>query len=64
MNRYIAHVIARKDGSEFARFPVFAENPAWAIEQAQKALAVLFEGRDFTEYLIEVDGEDRVSKTR
>ena len=38
MNRYVAHIIAREDGSEFAQFPVFAEKPEWAIEQAQKAL--------------------------
>ena len=64
MNRYLAHVISRKDGSEFAQFPVFAEKPEWAIEQAQKALPLLFGDKDFTEYLIKVDEEDRVSKTR
>ena len=64
MNRYLAHVISRKDGSEFAQFPVFAEKPEWAIEQAQKALPLLFGEKDFTEYLIEVDQEDRVSKSR
>ena len=64
MNRYLAHIIARKDGSEFAQFPVYAEKPEWAIEQAQKALPVLFGDKDFTEYFIKVDGEDRVSKTR
>ena len=63
MNRYIAHIIERKDGSEFAQFPVFAEKPEWAIEQAQKALPLLFGGKDFTEYLIRVDEEDRVNKT-
>jgi hypothetical protein len=63
MNRYVAHIIA-PDGSEFAEFPVFAEKPEWAIEQAQKALPVLFGSKDFTGYRIEVDDEDRVSKTR
>jgi hypothetical protein len=63
MNRYIAHIISRKDGSEFAQFPVFAEKPEWAIEQAQKALPVLFGGGDFTEYRVEVDDEGRVSRT-
>jgi hypothetical protein len=62
MNRYIAHIISRKDGSEFAQFPVFAEKPEWAIEQAQKALPLLFDGRDCTEYRIEVDDEGRVSR--
>jgi hypothetical protein len=63
MNRYVAHIIARQDGSEFAQFPVFAEKPEWAIEQAQKALPVLFGGKDLTEYRIELDDEGRVSRT-
>jgi hypothetical protein len=63
MNRYLAHVIFRKDGSEFAQFPVFAEKPEWAIEQAQKALPLLFGGKDFTEYFIEVDEGERISKS-
>jgi hypothetical protein len=63
MNRYVAHIIAREDGSELAQFPVFAETPEWAIEQAQMALPVLFDGKDFTEYRIELDDEGRVSRT-
>jgi hypothetical protein len=61
MNRYVAHVLS-PDGSEFAQFPVFAEKPEWAIEQAEKALPVLFDGKDFSAYRIEVDGEDRVTR--
>ena len=61
MNRYVARIL-NQDGSEFAEYPVFAESPELAIEQARKAFPILFDGREPVGFHIEVDDGDRVSR--